>query len=120
MVPTTTRTEPPPERRLPVAPEPHAGDGWSPGKQALMTALRKHPCGETSSALADQAKIGKSTARRLLSELVEQGVLTRTPGSGGGPRRIPDRFTLGTISPRRPRQPPGPTRRPWWPQQDPS
>lgn len=89
----TTSTEPRRQRRLHALPVPNTEEEVSPSKQALITALREHlGDGATSSVLAEQAGIGQSTARRLLSELVEQGRATRTPGSGGGPGRTPDRF----------------------------
>lgn len=95
MTQTTTKPQQQSNRRLHAVPSPAPQGGLSPTKHAVITALAQHPHGQdTSAALAEQAQIGASTARRLLAELVEQGLVTRTPGTGKGPGRTPDQFHL--------------------------
>lgn len=101
MAQTTTTTQQPQRRLHAVPDQPTDDEEASPATKALIAALRESPDeeGATSAALAEQAQVGKSTARRLLSDLVEQGLVLRTPGCGGGPGRIPDRFRWAEQTP---------------------
>jgi IclR helix-turn-helix domain len=65
--------------------------------QQLLHALAERP-DASAAELADAAGIGRSTASKLLATLFAQGrVLRRSSGQQGG-RRIPDRWTLPTIT----------------------
>lgn len=101
MAQTTTTTQQPQRRLHAVPDQPTDDEEASPATKALVAVLRECPDqeGATSAALAEQANVGKSTARRLLSDLVEQGLVLRTPGYGGGPGRTPDRFRWAEQTP---------------------
>lgn len=89
----TTSTEPRRQWPLHAVPGPDVGDG-PPGKQALITVLREHSGGASLRRRWPSRRGSASpTARRLLGD-GGAGRGHRTPGSGGGPGRMPDRFSL--------------------------
>ena len=59
----------------------------------LWEALRAHP-GMTTAELATQAKIGKSTAGKILPAWNADGSIERTSGAQSGGRRGADRWTI--------------------------
>jgi hypothetical protein len=84
----------------------------TPAAQALLRALTDHP-GATAAELAKAARIGRSTASKLLAALATQGQVLRQPGGLKDGRRAPDRWTLPTpASTQEPGPPPTATSAP--------
>jgi DNA-binding MarR family transcriptional regulator len=67
----------------------------TPAAQALLGALADRP-GATASELAEAARIGRSTATKLLATLAANRQVQRQPGGHQGGRRTADRWTLST------------------------
>jgi hypothetical protein len=65
----------------------------TPAAEALLSALADRP-GATATELAEAARIGRSTAAKLLATLADQGRVLRQPGGHPDGRRAADRWTL--------------------------
>lgn len=65
----------------------------TPAEQALIKAVTAHP-NTTAKELAELAKVGRSTVRKILAEFAEKGRIIRTSAPGAGPGRTPDRWAL--------------------------
>jgi predicted transcriptional regulator len=65
----------------------------TPAAEALLGALADRPAA-TATELAQAARIGRSTAAKLLATLADQGRVLRQPGGHHGGRRAADRWTL--------------------------
>src|SRR5690349_10648985 len=99
-MPSTTRTTKPVR-----APRPTAAQS---GQQAtvvafrtaaedkLWEALHSHPH-SSAADLSAVAKIGKSTAQKILARWAADGSVTRTPGITGGGRRAADLWAITDI-----------------------
>jgi DNA-binding transcriptional MocR family regulator len=70
----------------------------TPALEAILHALGQHP-NTTAAELADHAKIGRSTANKVLASLATDGRVTRQPGGRVAGRIIPDRWTLVADAP---------------------
>jgi hypothetical protein len=75
-----------------MAPTPAAAPSSA---EALLGALADRP-GVTAADLAETARIGRSTASKLLASLEADGRVVRQPGGHQGGRRAADRWTLPT------------------------
>jgi hypothetical protein len=65
--------------------------------EATVTKAVKENPGATIDAVAQHARIARSTAGKTLGLLTEAGVLTRHEGGRDGRKRLPDRFTLKDV-----------------------
>jgi predicted transcriptional regulator len=70
----------------------------TPAAEALLGALADRP-GATATELAEAARIGRSTAAKLLATLADQHRVLRQPGGHHDGRRAADRWTLPTPLP---------------------
>lgn len=77
----------------------------TPATRALWAALAANP-GTTTAALAEGARIGRSTTTKLLAALAEAGAVRREPGGRVGGTRQPDRWTIITAEAPTPTQQP--------------
>jgi hypothetical protein len=76
----------------------------TPAAEALLGVLADRP-GATTTELAEAARIGRSTASKLLATLAADVRVLRQPGGNKHGRRAADRWTLPTPAPT---QDPGP------------
>ncbi|GHE80836.1 hypothetical protein GCM10017786_08850 [Amycolatopsis deserti] len=72
-------------------PDPPAGR--TDAEDKLWAALHANPH-STATDLAAAAKIGKSTAGKILARWAADGSVTRTPGIGERGRRVPDSWAI--------------------------
>lgn len=64
--------------------------------QAILAAVGARP-EMTAAEVAEIAKVGRSTAGKVLARLADSGEITRVRGRRDGARRLPDRFSLAAI-----------------------
>jgi hypothetical protein len=67
-------------------------------EQAILTAIAAQP-EMTAAEVAGVAKLGRSTASKVLARLADSGKVARVRGGRDGARRLPDRFSLLTGKP---------------------
>jgi hypothetical protein len=65
-------------------------------EQAVLEALASNP-EATAADVAAAAKVGRSTAGKVLTQLTRSGEIRRTEGGRDGARRLPDRFALASA-----------------------
>jgi hypothetical protein len=65
-------------------------------EQAVLEALASNP-DATVADVAAAAKVGRSTAGKVLTRLTSSGEIRRTEGGRDGARRLPDRFALASA-----------------------
>ena len=70
-----------------------AAKGRTDTEDKLWTVLHAHP-NSTAADLASTAKIGKSTAAKILVKWAKDGSVTRTPGIAEGGRRAADLWAI--------------------------
>jgi MarR family len=70
----------------------------TPAAEALLGALADRP-GATATELAEAARIGRSTAAKLLATLADQHRVLRQPSGHHDGRRAADRWTLPPPTP---------------------
>ncbi|MEV5301135.1 MarR family transcriptional regulator [Amycolatopsis methanolica] len=73
--------------------QPNTPAGRTDAEDKLWAALHANPH-STAADLAVAAKIGKSTAGKILVRWAADGSVTRTPGIGEGGRRVPDTWAI--------------------------
>jgi hypothetical protein len=62
-------------------------------EQAILAAITAQP-EMTAAEVAGVAKLGRSTASKVLARLADSGKVARVRGGRDGARRLPDRFSL--------------------------
>lgn len=77
----------------PVPDQPTTAVGRTDTEGALWAALHAHP-NSTAAELSTLAKIGKSTAGKILARWAGEGSVTRTPGIADGGRRAADVWAI--------------------------
>jgi hypothetical protein len=64
--------------------------------QAILAAVGARP-EMTAAEVAEAAKVGRSTAGKVLARLADSGEIARVRGGRDGARRLPDRFSLAAT-----------------------
>ncbi|MGW5646221.1 MarR family transcriptional regulator [Saccharopolyspora sp. NPDC003752] len=89
----TQRISPPPQLRAVPDSAAAAHPPRTEAEQKVWEALRAHP-GATTLEVAQAARVGRSTAGKILAAWAEDGSLTRITGIATGGRRAADRWTI--------------------------